>query len=461
MSFVDVLRALRRQIILVIAITLIGLSVGVIVALVTPARYDARSDVYLTVQVPPDAGARDRAQATRYIAQVIDSYRLVINSALVLEPVIDELGLEMTTDELSQMVRTSASQESAVVSIRVSSPSPGQAARIANSIADSFSVAITETLESRDIETSYSVNVLQVQQAQVPLEPAAPNFTLSVVIGGVLGLLLGGLSAVARTVLDTRVRTVDDLERTVDKPVLGKFFHSDTAAKEPLVVATAPRTPQAEAFRTLRTNASFLYPDSDTGIFVVTSSGPGEGKSTTAANLAISFAEAGSRVVLIDADLRLPRVAANFGIEGAVGLTDVLVGRVSANEVLQRWGQGTLFLLPSGTPPPNPAELLGSPAMETLLNDLSAAFDIIIIDAPPVLLVTDAAVVSRFATGAMMVAASGTTPAPRLRDAVKSIESVGAHVLGTVMTMLPTRGVDRDVYGAYGSYVYGGSEQRR
>ncbi|UJP08924.1 CpsD/CapB family tyrosine-protein kinase [Microbacterium sp. KUDC0406] len=191
----------------------------------------------------------------------------------------------------------------------------------------------------------------------------------------------------------------------------------------------------------------FLHPDGTTGVFVVTSAGPGEGKSTTAANLAISIAETGRRVVLIDADLRLPRVAGLFGVEGGIGLSDVLVGRFRLNDVLQRWQRGTLFLLPSGTIPPNPAELLGSGAMDTLLKDLAAAFDVIIIDSPPVLLVTDAAVVSRFATGAIVVVAAGTTHRPRLVDAVRTIEAAGPRVLGTVITMLPPSRADRAGYG--------------
>src|SRR5690606_20414304 len=143
------------------------------------------------------------------------------------------------------------------------------------------------------------------------------------------------------------------------------------------------------------------------GVFVVTSSGPAEGKSTVAANLAIAAAEAGLRVALIDADLRLPRIASHFGIEGGIGLSDVLAGRLSANDALQRWGRGTLFVLPSGTVPPNPAELLGSGAMSDLIAAFRETFDLVVIDAPPVLLVTDAAVAARHADGVLLVAAAG------------------------------------------------------
>ncbi len=127
-----------------------------------------------------------------------------------------------------------------------------------------------------------------------------------------------------------------------------------------------------------------------------------------------------------------------FGIEGGVGLSDVLVGRVRLNDVIQRWGRSALFVLPAGTVPPNPAELLGSSAMEELVQAASTAFDVVVIDAPPLLLVTDAAVIARVTTGAILVAASGSTPSGRISAAAKSIEAVGATVLGTVLTKAPT-----------------------
>lgn len=128
----------------------------------------------------------------------------------------------------------------------------------------------------------------------------------------------------------------------------------------------------------------------------------------------------------------------------------MLAGRVSIADAMQRWGRGTLFLLPSGTVPPNPAELLGSAEMARLLSDMREAFDIILIDAPPVVLVTDAAVIARRTAGAILVTAADKATVPRVRDAVTNIENVGAKVLGTVVTMLPTRGPDRALTTAYG-----------
>jgi len=158
------------------------------------------------------------------------------------------------------------------------------------------------------------------------------------------------------------------------------------------------------------------------------------------------------RVALVDADLRKPRVADNFHIEGGVGLSDVLAGRVPLSGAIQPWGRSKLFLLPAGTLPPNPAEILGSRAMWQTLEEMRRAFDYIIIDAPPLLAVTDAAVVSRLTTGAILVAASGSTRKPQLTAAVKTIESADAKLLGVIITKLPTKGPDAT---AYGQYTYG------
>lgn len=436
MQLQDYLRVVRRQIVVILSGLLIGLSVGVVVAMLTPQRFEATTQVMVTVQLSETASPTERAQATGYATQIVQTYRDVVTSSLVLDRVIDDLGLSASPSEIAAATSVSSALNSAILSIQVSDTNPGQAARVANGIAESFTAVVADTLENRGQETPFSIRVVTLQPAQVPTTPVAPNMQLSLVVGAVLGLGVGLAAALLRSLLDQRVRTAADVEAAVPVPLLGRIpFDTDTAER-PLAISAAPQSARAEAYRALRTNVHFLFRE-NRGVFVVTSSGPGEGKSTTAANLALAFADAGHRVALIDADLRLPRVAEYFGIEGGVGLSDVLVGRVRLNDVIQRWGRSALFLLPAGTVPPNPAELLGSSAMEELVQAASAAFDVVIIDAPPLLLVTDAAVVARVTTGAILVAASGSTPAGRLSAAAKSIEAVGATVLGTVLTKVP------------------------
>lgn len=439
----DYLRVFRRQIVVIVAGALIGLSTGALVAMLTPQRFEASAEVMVTVQVADTATPAERSLATGYAKQAVETYRAIITSSLVLEPVMQDLGLSSAPSG----IRATSVLNSAIITISVDNRNPGQAARIANAVADSFSAAVTETLEKRENEAAFAIRIVTLEPAQVPTVPVAPNLQLSLTIGALLGLAAGVGVALLRATLDRRVRVAADLESAVPVPVLGQIPLDPDTGDHPLALSSAPQGLRAEAFRSLRTNVRFFFSGGQ-GVFVVTSSGPGEGKSTTAANLALAFADAGQRVALIDGDLRLPRVAEYFGIEGGVGLSDVLVGRVELNDVIQRWGRSALFLLPAGTVPPNPAELLGSGAMESLIDTLKEAFDVVIVDAPPLLLVTDAAVIARVTTGAILIAAAGSTQANRLADAAKSIESVGARVLGTVLTKAPVSGAASSPYGA-------------
>ncbi len=452
MTVQDYLRVLRRNLVLILSLTLIGLSAGVLVAFNSPTRYTASTELFVSAQTAPGATPSELNLARGYAQQAVTSYLALITSSLVLQPVIDDLDLDSTVAELASRTSATASLASTAITVTVTDENPGQASRIANAIGDSFTVVVAEQLE-RPIDARPSiVRIDTLQAAQVPLKPSAPNVPLIITLGALLGLAVGVGVAVLRSVLDDRIRSVGDVESAIDVPILGGIALDPEAVKNPLIVAASARDHRAEAFRALRTNVKFLAWGDGASAFVITSSGPGEGKSTTATNLAIAFADSGARVALIDGDLRLPRIADYLSIEGSIGLTEVLIGRVAASEALQRWGRGALFVLPSGTVPPNPAELLGSSAMSDLLTDLKTTFDIIIIDAPPVGLVTDAAVLTHNTDGAILVAAAGKTHTSRLKNAVTSIEGIDAKVLGAVVTMLPTKGADRTSYGAYGAY---------
>jgi succinoglycan biosynthesis transport protein ExoP len=241
-----------------------------------------------------------------------------------------------------------------------------------------------------------------------------------------------------------------------EAPILGGIIYDSTTAERPLVVHDDPRSPRAESFRTLRTNLQFLVTPDSRRSFVITSSIPGEGKSTSTANLAIVTASAGSRVVLIDADLRKPRVAQYLGLEGGAGLTDVLVGRAELSEVIQSWGTDGLFVLPAGRIPPNPSELLGSPAMIELILALEADFDFVLFDSPPLLPVTDAAILAKHTAGALLVVGASKVHRGQVKGSVSALKNVGSGVAGVIITMLPTRGPDSYGYGRYGyGYEYG------
>lgn len=200
-----------------------------------------------------------------------------------------------------------------------------------------------------------------------------------------------------------------------------------------LVSATDGRSSGAEAYRTLRTNLLFSAAVSALRRVVITSPGPAEGKSTTAANLAIAFAQQGHRVLLIDCDLRRARVHRLFDASQSPGLTNVLVSGVAPSEAIRPTKVDGLMILPSGALPPNPAELLGSAAMKALLDRLSESYDLLILDTPPLLAASDAAIVSRMVDGALLVVRAGTTERSAVQTSVQQLATVGARVLGTVL----------------------------
>lgn len=451
MELRDYVRILHKNWALILASVILGLAIGGAITFLTKPTYKSTTQLYVSVQTE-GAATGELVQGTTFARQAVASYVDVVNTALVLDPVIEDLGLDLTPAELASKVSASTPLNTVLIDITATDTDPDRAARIANATGTSLADAVQETLEApKGTATASPVQVTVVQPAAVPVAPSSPNTGLNLTLGALLGLAVGIAFAVLRTVLDTRIHTTADVEATTEKPLLGGIAFDPDADERPLIVHADPRSPRSESFRSLRTNLQFLNIEGGPRSFVVTSAGPGEGKSTTTANLAITLAETGARVALIDGDLRLPRVSLYMDLEGGVGLTDVLIGRIPLADALQQWGTGQLYVLASGPVPPNPSELLGSDAMDQVLEALTEHFDFVLIDAPPVLVVTDAAILSRKTRGAILVAASGSTTKQELAAAVNAISTANGTLLGTVVTMLPTKGPDS--YG-YGSYSY-------
>jgi len=216
-----------------------------------------------------------------------------------------------------------------------------------------------------------------------------------------------------------------------------------------LISMTSPKSPIAEQFRTIRTNIQFSSIDQELQTIIVTSSGPAEGKSTTTANLAVVFAQQGKRVLLIDADLRKPTVHYTFRQENHIGLSNVLTRQSTLQEAVKVTSQDKLWVLSSGPIPPNPSELLGSKGMQTLLEQAKEEYDVIILDTPPVLAVTDAQILSNTADGVVLVVSSGKTETESAKKAKELLESAKAKILGVVLN-------NKKVQDSQYYYYYGG-----
>ena len=283
-------------------------------------------------------------------------------------------------------------------------------------------------------------------------DPVSPRPLVNTLLAAVLGLLLVMAIIVIATYFDDSVKTTEDVEEATGLPTLGAIprMPGGRGRSEIYQLATLlyPRSAAAEAYRTVRTNLEFASVDEPIQSLLVTSAGPGEGKSVTAANLAIAFAQAGRKVLLIDADLRKPGVHALFNLGNDRGLTNLLRGDDTRWEsVVQPTEQEGLRVLTTGVQPPNPAELLGSQRMKRVLEKLAAAHELLIIDSPPLLIVTDAAILSSVANGTVLVIDAKRTRRDSARNAREALTKSGATVLGALLNGLPPK--DFPAYGGY------------
>lgn len=220
--------------------------------------------------------------------------------------------------------------------------------------------------------------------------------------------------------------------------------------KRPLITAQKPKSPIAEAYRTLRTNIHFSGLDNPYRTIMVTSAGPGEGKSTTMANLAVAMAQAGNRTLIVDCDLRKPVQHKIFELSNLKGVTNVLVDKIHADEIIQPTLVDNLFVLTSGPIPPNPSELLGSERMKNLISHLKTSFDMVLFDAPPALAVTDAAVLSGQIDGVILVLRSQVAKIDMAKQAKELIEKANGKFIGSVLYGVKFTGEDYHYYYYYG-----------
>ena len=294
-----------------------------------------------------------------------------------------------------------------------------------------------------------------MDSADCPPSPVSPIRFRNIGLAALLGLLVGLGVALLRESLDNTVKSGQDIQAVTGGALLGHVPFDSQATKRPLITELETHAPRVEATRMLRTNLQFVHVDHESKIFVVTSSVPQEGKTTTAINLAIATAKAGQSVLLLEGDLRRPKVAEYLHLEGTVGLTTVLIGKVDIEEAIQTWGDDGLEVITSGAKPPNPAELVQSDAMKTTLDKLRGRYDLIIVDAPPLLPVTDGALLSAEADGAILIVRHGKTTKDQVAQAARHLAAVDATLLGTVLNMTRQRGGRGNAYGYSYGYGYG------
>ena len=274
-----------------------------------------------------------------------------------------------------------------------------------------------------------------LSDAGAPDTPVSPNLPLNLAIGVVFGLFLGAALAFARDYFDDSVKSKEMVERVTSVPTLGLIPKFDPGVG--VVTISHPSAPAAEAFRLLRTSVKFLAVERQVRVVQVTSPSPAEGKTMVAVNLAIAFAQAGDRVVLVGGDLRRPHMEEMLDVPLTPGLTAVLIGDVTLPQAIQTVSSvPNLSVLPAGYPPPNPSELLSGERARRLIDVLGQTYDVVVIDCPPVLAVTDSLVVARMADTTLLVTSANRTSKRSLSRAVELLHQVDAPLVGTVLNSL-------------------------
>jgi polysaccharide biosynthesis transport protein len=439
----DYLRVVRKRWRTITAVTLVLVAVAALLTLLSPKVYQAHTQLF--VSTSGSADSTQLLQGSNFTQQRVKSYSDLITTPTVLDPVIANLGLDVSPDTLGSQITASVPLDTVLIDVMVNDQDPELAARIADSVGKQFSSTVTE-LEQVSEDAKSPVKVSVVRPPAIPDSPISPKPARNLALGLVLGLMIGLGAALLRDMLDTSVKTERDAKDATDQTIIGGITYDPDGAKHPLIVQTDPHGPRAEAFRTLRTNLQFVDAATHPRSITFTSSLPGEGKTTTTANLAIAMAAAGSRVCVVEADLRRHRLLEYMGMEGSVGLTNVLIGQAELVDVLQPFGGTNVQVLGAGQIPPNPSELLGSEAMASTVRQLEGMFDYVLIDAPPVLPVTDAAVLSTITGGVVVVVGCGVVKKEQLAKTISSLEAVNGNVLGLMVNRIPTRGADAQTY---------------
>ncbi|WP_431237357.1 polysaccharide biosynthesis tyrosine autokinase [Mycolicibacterium aichiense] len=450
MNLRDIAKLLRERWITICAGALVGLLCAIAVTLLTTPLYQATTRLF--VSTSSGASVSDLYQGNLFSQERVLSYAELLTGETVAQRTVDKLGLNMSASALRAKVKATAKPDTVLIDVAVRDPSPVRARDIANALSDEFVVLVSE-LETPRVGGTPDARVVVEQRASIPSNPVLPNKLRNLGIGIALGVLAGVGLAVVRDLMDNTVKDKEILEEVTSASVVGYIPLDRDLRVSPALSFDSDNSPSTESFRKLRTNLQFLAVDDPPRLIVVTSSLPNEGKTTTSVNIALALAEAEHNVVLVDGDLRRPTLAKHLDVVGTAGLSTVLSGAASLDDVLQKTKFPHLTVLTAGPNPPNPSELLGSQAAKKVLGELRSQFDYVIVDSSPLLAVTDGAILAANADGTLVVARCADTKREQLGHAIEVLNDVGAKLLGAVLTMIPTRGPRSYTYDHY--YHYG------
>ena len=460
MTILEFFRTTRANLWLLIIGIIVGAAAGFGYASLQPKVYAASSSGYVTVG---ESGTVDVLSGSTAAKERARSYAAIVSSEAVAQKIKQNTPeLSLSTGQIRSSLTATAGDNAALITVSAQASSPKNAQLLANSALQATADYIKEieqnpgnaqALVNGDSNAaatppanSNTVRVIPLNNASVNPPLVSPNYQQNTLIGAVIGLVVVYTAIFLRRALDQRIRTRDDATKATGASILGVLPVSEDLNEENIVNGDTDDHIAQESIRQLRTNLRFVNVDTPPRSFIVTSAVPGEGKSTVSLSLARSLADAGSPVILIDADLRRPTVAKKLKLDAKVGLTQVLAGQVEIANAVHQLGDSHLFVLPAGRIPPNPSELLGSDKMRQLIKELSEEF-IVVVDVPPLLPVTDASLLSHSVDGVILVGSIGRSHREQMTEASSILKKVNANLFGLVLNRAPRKGLGNSYYG--------------
>ena len=429
----ELIHIIRKHALIIISFTLVAIFLS---GLVSIFFMDKVYESSTTLIVSKQKGGKDndlQVSDINLARNLVETYSVIIKSNRVLESVLSEMNLNMSLDKLKSKIKVSAEGNTEIIRITVEDTLPERAKDIANTLANVFIKEVNTLLKMENVQV--------IDKAKAPHSTIRPKLFINVTVAGFIGLMIGLGFILLMEYLDNTLKTPEDIYKYMQLSVIGNipnFDNSfskrkDTKKATDLINGLSIKAPVVEAYKTLRTNIQYASLDKELKVILVTSSSQGEGKTSTSSNLAVSMAQSDKRVLLIDCDLRKSHLHKVFHILNIKGLTNVLAENIDYHEILNTVDIPNLYILTSGPKPPNPSEMLESARMEAFIKRVSEEFDVIILDAPPVLPVADAMILSRLADGVIFVTKYGTTTYEMAVKAKENMDNVGAKIIGVVI----------------------------
>lgn len=437
------------------------------VSMLMPTKYTSTASVF--VSVDSDGSISDAYQSTQFAEQRMQSYAQLVSGDVLAEQVIKDLNLDMTPRDLTKELEATVVQDTVVMEISATDTDAAQAQKIASDAVKVLSNQ-ADQLEARtdnndnngnsrsrsssNQQSTTAPRISLINSPEKATQPSSPKMAMNLILGGVLGFLVACMLVALRFFLDRSVRSSEELERRTGLPKLGSVPVIPEAQRTKPLDFNDDRVRPAEAFRELRVNLRFVNVDNPPRVISVTSARIADGKSMTSLNLAGALAADGDTVCLVDADMRRSKMTTYFGgaIHSSVGLSTVLAGDADVADVLQETEIAGLDVLAAGVTPPNPGELLGSQAFHHILDELQERYDWVIVDTPPILPVTDGALVATTVDAVIVAVRYGKRNYDDVTRTLASLRAVHAPIIGTVLTAVPQKSDEGRYVGSYSRY---------